>query len=196
MSSSSAEGRQRLVSILAAETPFVALLSAVRDLRLPDAWVAAGALRNVVWDRLHGYRERHPPGDVDVVYFDRDNASPEVDARIERRLGDTLPELPWEVVNQAWIHEYNDEPPYTSTEDALSRWTETCTSVAARLGDDGEIEVLSPHGVDDLLDLVARPNLIFPGAARVFEERMATKRWTERWPRVRVLGLDEAFGLE
>jgi uncharacterized protein len=182
--------RRRLIDLLATEGPFVELLSAVRDERLPDAWVAAGAVRNLVWDRLHGFAHRHPPGDIDVVYYDAANASPEIDAGIEGRLARRLPGLPWEVVNQAWIHTYNDEEPYTSTEDSLSRWTETCTSVAARLGAAGEIEILAPHGVGDLMAMVARPNLVFSNAAEVFAERMATKRWPERWPQVRVLGLD------
>jgi len=182
-----------LVELLTAEEPFLRLLEAVREQYLPDAWVAAGALRNLVWDRLHGFEHRHPPGDVDVVYYDPIDPSPECDQVIERRLARLLPELPWEVVNQAWIHEYNAEEPYASTADSLSRWTETCTSVAARLDPAGELEILAPHGVGDLMNLVARPNLVFANAAEVFTQRMADKRWPERWPRVRVLGLDQAL---
>lgn len=188
--------RHDLIGLLAAEEPFVRLLAAVREEALPDAWVAAGALRNVVWDRLHGFEHRHPPGDVDVVYYDTNDPSPERDQVIEERLAARLPGLPWEVVNQAWIHQYNAEEPYASTEDALSRWTETCTSVAARLGAAGGVEVLAPHGVWDLMTMTARPNIVFANAASVFGERMASKRWPERWPRVRVLGIDEAFGAQ
>lgn len=189
------EGESALRRLLLAEPPFVRLLEALRQERLPDAWIAAGALRNTVWDRLHGFTERHGPGDVDVVYYDPVAPSPRRDAEIQARLAARLPDVPWEVVNQAWIHEYNDEPPYDSTRDALSRWTETCTSVAARLDVAGRIEILAPHGVEDLLRLVARPNLAFPRAAAVFTERMESKRWPARWPRVRVLGFDQAWGL-
>lgn len=185
--------RRELSEILASEDAFVRLLAAVRKLGLPDAWVAAGALRNLVWDRLHGFSHRHPPGDVDVVYFDPVDPSPEADAVLERRLREDIPDLPWEVVNQAWIHEYNDEAPYASTVDSLSRWTETCTSVAARLDPVGGVEILAPHGVGDLLSLVARPNIAFANAVEVFTQRMADKRWPERWPRVEVLGLDQAW---
>jgi uncharacterized protein len=188
-----AEPARRLQRLLRADAPFVALLEAVRREALPDAWITAGALRNTVWDRLHDFTERHPPGDVDVVYYDLVDPSPRRDAEIQERLESRLPDVPWEVVNQAWIHEANDEPPYASTRDSLSRWTETCTSVAARLDGAGRIEILAPHGVGDLMRLVARPNLAFPNAAEVFAERMATKRWPERWPKVRVLGLDEAW---
>ena len=31
------------------------VLLAVRDLGLKDCWVAAGFVRNAVWDLLHGY---------------------------------------------------------------------------------------------------------------------------------------------
>lgn len=188
-----ANGECALRDLLRAEAPFMRLLEALREERLPDAWIAAGALRNTVWDRLHGFDERHPPGDVDVVYYDPVDPSPRRDAEIQARLAARLPGQPWEVVNQAWIHEANEEPPYTSTWDSLSRWTETCTSVAARLDSAGEIRILAPHGVEDLMGLVARPNLAFSNAVEVFTERMASKRWPERWPRVRVLGLEDAW---
>ncbi|WP_434154138.1 nucleotidyltransferase family protein [Pseudomonas sp. JZ134] len=31
------------------------VLTCVAQLHLPDAWVAAGFVRNLVWDHLHGY---------------------------------------------------------------------------------------------------------------------------------------------
>jgi uncharacterized protein len=45
-------------------------LEAVESLGLPDWYIAAGFLRNAIWDALHDKSERTPLNDVDVVYYD------------------------------------------------------------------------------------------------------------------------------
>ena len=63
----------RVLSALIAAEGRMAMLRAVASLRLPDAWVAAGAVRNAVWDSLHEYRTSTPLSDIDVVWFDPDD---------------------------------------------------------------------------------------------------------------------------
>ena len=97
------------------------------------------------------------------------------------------PDTRWEVVNQATIHTYTGDPePYTSIEDAMSRWADLVTAVGARLDADGEIAIVAPGGLDDLFGLRVRPNLATPTAAVVYAERMASTGWTDRWPRLAV----------
>jgi hypothetical protein len=50
-------------------------------LKLPDGYIAAGYIRNRVWDHLHGFTERTPLNDVDVVYFNPHDLSEETDKR-------------------------------------------------------------------------------------------------------------------
>mgnify|MGYP001461346440 CR=1 FL=1 len=45
-------------------------LHLVHSLGLPEACIAAGYVRNYIWDYLHGYTERTPLHDVDVLYYD------------------------------------------------------------------------------------------------------------------------------
>ena len=77
--------------------------------------------------------------------------------------------------------------PLGSTADGVATWPETATCVGVRLERDDRITVVAPHGLDDLLGLVLRRN---PTRVSVeeYERRLRTKRVTERWPRVRVLG--------
>ena len=44
------------------------LLRAHHELSLPDSCIAAGFVRNLVWDYFHAYQEITPLNDVDVVY--------------------------------------------------------------------------------------------------------------------------------
>ncbi|MFO1163505.1 MAG: nucleotidyltransferase family protein [Reyranellaceae bacterium] len=45
-------------------------LRAVRTLALPDWCIAAGFVRNRVWDHLHGIAPARAPVDIDVLFFD------------------------------------------------------------------------------------------------------------------------------
>jgi hypothetical protein len=63
---------------------------------------------------------------------------------------------------------------------------EAATSVAVRLDADGCVRVVAPLGLDDLFDCIVRRN---PSRASVsmFKARVEAKRYSELWPRVRVV---------
>jgi hypothetical protein len=177
----------RLASIVRTSPWLMELLAVVAEDGPPGAWVAAGSVRDTVWDALGGRRRTGPHGDVDVVHFD---PSANDDAAWDRRLRARLPGYELEVVNQAWVHEWHraegrDVPPAGSVAEALATWPETATAVAVRLGDEG-IEVLAPLGLEDLFGRVARHNPAVASVA-VFRRRVEAKRWRERWPGLEVV---------
>ncbi|GAA0583103.1 nucleotidyltransferase family protein [Craurococcus roseus] len=167
-------------------------LAAVAALALPDAWIGAGFVRNALWDAVHGLPfGTNPPGDVDVVWFDPARASAEEDAALEARLRAIRPGVPWSVRNQARMAERNGDPPYAGTLDAVARWPDTATAVAARLdASTGAVEVAAPWGANDLLAGIVRPT---PACAtnsakrEAFDRRIAEKDWLRRWPGLRVI---------
>ncbi len=167
----------------------MSVLRQVAALQLPDCWVAAGFVRSAVWDHLH----HRPPapvtgGDIDVIWFDPQSATPAMDAAIEERLAAVNPSLPWSVKNQAAMHLRNGDRPYRSSSDAMTFWPETATAVAVRLNGDA-LEVAAPLGLDDLFALVLRPGPAFRGAKRPsFEARASAKRWREHWPKLTMAG--------
>lgn len=161
-------------------------LAAVAALDLPDCWIGAGFVRAPVWDMLHGYATPTAVPDIDVIYFDPDDPDPAAEAEFETRLRGAHPGLPWSVRNQARMHLRNGDDPYRDSGDAVGKWPETATAVAARLGADGKPALLAPHGVADLLGLVVRPTPHFQRRMAVFEQRVAAKNWTAVWPRLRI----------
>lgn len=142
----------------------MAALRAVWSVDLPDWAIGAGVIRNIVWDRLHGYKARSPVNDVDVVYFDPNDRSKGSELDIERRLASLIPGVPWDVKNQAAVHLWYEKrfgasvAPLSSTEDAVGTWPETATSIAARLDHDERMVLIAPVGVDDLFSMVNRRN--------------------------------------
>jgi hypothetical protein len=161
----------------------MAVLKTLRNILLPDGWIAAGFVRDAVWDHLHGYTVVAPVGDVDVIWYDPADAHPDHDADIERLLIRQSPAVQWSVKNQAHMHIRNGDPPYISATDAMTFWPETATAVAVRLDEEGAIHVNAPLGLDDLFSLRLVPTEHFKVSKRdVFEERLTTKRWLERYP--------------
>jgi uncharacterized protein len=182
-----------LRAIVVADAALMQQLAAVRSLGLAQWCIAAGSVRNRVWDHLHGHPGRHPPGDIDVLYFDADALGAEAEAAVEARLHAALPGQPWEAVNQAGIHAYTGDPqPYASIAQALSRWVDPMTAVGVWLDAADRIGVIAPFGLDDLFALRVRPHLAAPRAAAIYRQRVANKRWTDRWPRVQVEPLPAA----
>ena len=147
-----------------------------------------------VWDWLHGFVAPTVLGDIDVVYFDPARPEPEADAALEARLSALVPDLPWQVRNQARMHLGNGDPPYRSTGAALTHWLETATAVAVRLepghGHAMRPALLAPCGLDDLFGLVIRPTPQTLAQARrmtAFHERLAAKDWQTTWPKLRLV---------
>jgi hypothetical protein len=170
------------------EQPFLmALLRAIATLAIDDCWIGAGVIRNAVWDCLHDHPVKLASGsDVDVVYCDHRNVNSEGDLEIERRLTNDWPGIPWSVRNQARMHERNGDAPYRDSEDAIRCWPETATAIAARLWD-GQVQIIAPHGVDDLVRMIVRPTPAFRTKMSVYEHRLASKDWARRWPRLSFL---------
>jgi uncharacterized protein len=163
------------------------LLTLVESLALPDCWIGGGFIRNAVWDALHGIAYSGS-NDVDVAYFDSTDARSERDAEIELRLRAADSEAGWDVKNQARMHYRNGGAPYLNMQDAIARWPETATAIAVRKTST-HIELIAPHGIDDLLAVIARPTPAFRSKTDVVALRIEEKRWRARWPRLRVEGV-------
>ncbi len=175
----------RVTAILAASPGHMDALTVAALGGPPGGWIGAGFVRNAVWDALAG---RAPDlgalSDIDLVHHDpRGDAAS--DARAEAALRRARP-LPWSVVNQARMAGANGHAPYAGLADAIAHWPETATAVAARLAH-GRIEVLAPHGLDDLMALRVRPTPAHASDITVMQARIAAKRWATRWPGLRIL---------
>lgn len=181
------EPERWLIDILRGAPRAVECLEAVRDMGLSDCWIGAGFVRNKAWDVLHGRSAFTALNDVDVVYFDAVVTDRARETEYERALAAVLSDVPWSVRNQARMHIRNREDPYLDTADAMSRWVQTATAVGARIDEEGEIHILAPHGLDDLVNLILRPTPSHAHRREMFETLIAEKRWLEIWPKLKVV---------
>lgn len=176
-----------IADIIAQDPVGMKQLHAVRSLDLPDWCIAAGFVRNRVWDHLHGIVPPRPPADIDVIYFDADDTSKTPEARHEARLAELMPGLPWQVRNQARMHVPKGLPPHRNTADSMTHWLETVTGIGVRLERDDSLTVIAPLGVEDLLGLVCRPTAFGRTRRGEYDARIAAKRWRALWPKVTFL---------
>ena len=176
-----------IAGIVADDPDAMLCLSALRALDLPDAWAAAGFVRNRVWDHLAGRVTSAATDDVDVVYFDPADPEGKREPEHEARLARALPTMRWQVRNQARMHVRNHDAPYRDTADAVAHWLETATAIGIRLRADDAFEILAPHGVGELMAFVCRPTRAGLDKLDQYRARIAEKGWRERWPELAVI---------
>jgi hypothetical protein len=178
----------QFIEIIRNDRWLMRLLSCAASLQLETPWaIAAGAVRSSVWDYLHGFERKTPPSDIDFIFFDRLNTSNALERDIEHRLSHLDSTVSWEAVNQATVHDYTREEPYSSIEHAMMRWAETATAIGVYLDEQRQLKYYAPHGLDDLMNIVLRPHLVTPKSKEVYLDRVAKKNFQRKWPQLKIL---------
>lgn len=171
-----------------------------------DWYIAAGFVRNLVWDKLHHIRSQ-ALNDIDVIYWCDSDVSVERDRAIEAKLRQQA-DLPWSVKNQARMHLRNNDPAYLSCLDAMSYWPEKQTAVGVKLvntspavaahinqkmpftgsnsatvlAHDYEIKVDAVFGLACLFSLSLHANP--KRDISVFKSRVIQKKWLLQYPKL------------
>lgn len=169
----------RVVQLIESDVLRLNALECVRLLDLPECYIAAGFIRNLIWDDLHHKSEPTPLNDVDVIYFDLNESNPNKFIEYESRLTELLPQLNWQVRNQALMHVRNNDEPYKSSLDAMSYWPEKETGIGIRKLSNGNFDGISAFGYESLFKLQVTHN---PKRLKsVFEHRIESKGWLIKW---------------
>lgn len=72
------------------------ILTIIKNLELEDCWLAAGTLRNFLWNYLSDQPLMAHQQDVDVVFFDPKISYQET-LELEAKLKRNYPEYPWSI---------------------------------------------------------------------------------------------------
>lgn len=191
MGTNAADQAETLKTVARSSAALMAVLEACRSLELAFWCVGAGAVRNLVWDHLHGKAPSSSIPEVDLVYFDS-KAPPEQERHIQGRLLQAHPGVSWDVTNQAHVHLWYERAfgtpvaPLCSVEEGVASWPEYATCIALCLTGRGELEVVAPYGLADLFALRVRHNPARASPA-VFGSRHTSKGWLQRWPKLELV---------
>jgi hypothetical protein len=194
---SDAVQRAALERIIRTSPLLMEVLDGIAADGLPEGMLVAGAIYNLVWNRLTDRPDLHGINDLDVFYYDAADLSYEAEDAVIRRLDARfagLP-LPVQVRNQARVHLWFgqkfgvDFAPLGSAAEMLGRYASKTHSVAARLEPDGTMSILAPFGLDDIFSFRITPNPVL--ANRPAHEAKGA-RAKSVWPEVTVLPWETA----
>ncbi|MDH5396675.1 MAG: nucleotidyltransferase family protein [Cyclobacteriaceae bacterium] len=173
-----------VLSVIAADEWVMDKLRVVHSLGYKNCWLGAGIIRNSLWDHLHGYEQKNPLNDIDVILIE-DGFTEEKEKACEKVLTIKRPEVKWSVKDQLLMAKRFQHKPYKDCSEALSHWVETATAVAVRLNRHEKPEIIAPYGLSDLLGLILRPT---SAAMRpVMEKRLVEKGWIKQYPKLKVV---------
>lgn len=158
--------RAELDRIIRSSSLLMEVLTGLREDGLPDHLLVAGAIYNLVWNRLTGRPELTGINDVDVFYFDSSDLSYEAEDAVIQRLGQRFAHLPLpvQIRNQARVHLWFEQKfgspftPLTSSVAMLDRYASKTHAVAARLEADDTLSLHAPFGLDDIFSMRLTPN--------------------------------------
>jgi hypothetical protein len=177
-----------VLSLVQESDHIMALLKTIQKSDLNDAWISAGTIRNLIWDKLEGKTEPTPMNDIDVIYYDPQHQTKEHERAWDAHLT-TLLDMPWECKNQARMHEKHGFEPATSVAEGMSRWVYKSCAIAARLTDEGEIELMSPF--EDWLECTASHMLhatpvMLENNPELPKVHYINKGWDKKWPTLKL----------
>ena len=93
---STMKNKQEILDSVRENPDMIAILTIIRDLELKDSWLAAGSVRNFIWNLLSEKPAFDRETDVDVIFFDPDVSYEEALA-IENKLREDFPQYQWEL---------------------------------------------------------------------------------------------------
>lgn len=183
----------RLADIVRTDADLMHVLTTVRGLGIDDWRVFSGAVYQSVWNAVTARPVGYGRKDYDLGYFDPDTSWDAEDAVIKRVAAafDEPFRTDVEVRNQARVHLWFPDrfgEPYdalTGTDEALARFVAPAFAVGVRLEADDTISVAAPFGLEDVFDMVLRPNPNRP-LARGWTRSVESAR--ARWPELGVVG--------
>ena len=178
------KNKQEILDSVRENPDMMAILTIIRNLGLQDSWLAAGSVRNFIWNLLSDKPVFDRETDVDVIFFDP-AISYEDTLVIESKLKEDFPQYQWELKNQVYMHLHSPHTvPYTSSCDAMSKYPERCTAIGLRLHADATLELFAPYGLEDILKFQVSPTPHFldnEERMKLYQERLSKKKWQEKW---------------
>lgn len=174
----------RLKKALTQNEILMEVLAGAAELNLPGWYLTAGCVFQTVWNVVTDRPPANGIRDYDLFYFDDTDLSYQAEDHVIQAGARIFGELPVEIRNEARVHLWYEQhfgvpcPPYTSTESAIDSFASTTCCVGVRMAA-GDWRVYAPHGLDDVFNLVIRPNPVLAPKA-VYEDK--TRRWLEFWP--------------
>lgn len=182
---------KRLIEALEQDPICSTILQRLPQAGLEDAYLVSGGIFQMIWNKMTDRPLHQNIKDYDIFYMDP-NLSKTNERAIEKECQRLFADIDIEldVKNQARVHLWYEEKfgipreKFTRSSDGIDWFLQTSTQIGVRLEKDGLYNIYAPYGLNDIFDMILRPN-----HANGLPERYAEKcdRWKAAWPETIVL---------
>ncbi|PNY18204.1 nucleotidyltransferase family protein [Streptococcus parauberis] len=178
----------KIKNMIASCPEIMDILAIIKSVGLEDSWLCAGTLRNFVWNQLSNNANEQTT-DVDLVFYDP-HLSYQETLELEKEIKTKFPQYDWEVKNEVYMHVHTpNAQPYLNACDAIAKFPEKCTAIAARLDPENCLEVFLPYGESDILEFKVSPTPFYQEDTqrhKVYNQRMLKKNWQKSWSQLEI----------
>ena len=182
---------ERLGKIVRSNRILDDILGKADTLGLENYYIGAGCVAQTVWNYQMNYEPANGISDIDFVYYDNSDLSPEAEKNIIERIEREFIhcQIKLDIKNQARVHLWYrdhfgyDIKPHKSIEDAINTWPTTATAIGVKR-EDGIFKIYAPFGLNDLFGMIVRAN-----KTQITEEIYMQKvnKWITKWPALTII---------
>lgn len=180
-----------LQHILKLDNELFQIIGAISKLAIANGYIAGGSITQSVWNYIFNQPIGYGFSDVDIVYFDKD-ISETKERKTTKEILAAIPNEKYrvDVKNEARVHLWYQNKfgvtikPYQSTEDAISTWPSTASSLGVYLDQTDHLQVFAPYGLNDLFTGIVAPNkkLI---SENIYQNK--ADKWQSKWPDLTII---------
>ncbi|MCR1901324.1 nucleotidyltransferase family protein [Ligilactobacillus apodemi] len=171
---------QKLTSLIENDREFHEIFNILREMKLTNAFICAGAIRDLVWNTNEAKPHSLVLGNIDIYYNDP-NETYEQYLTKKAELNHRYSKYLWELTNTALKN--SRTPTSNNMEDVIASFPETCSAVGICRSPAETIEIIAPYGLEDLFaeKICPTPKYKLENSAETFEQRVTRKKWLENY---------------
>ena len=186
------EQNEEFVSILKQNKDLMTILDYIYELNLPNFYIAAGSVFQTIWNYYDNKPLNFGIKDIDIIYYDSNNLSKEVEKELEGKIIEHFKELNYkfDVHNEARMHLWKKEKEnkninqYKNSEDAIDHWIATVHSIGITKENDN-IKVYAPYGLSDIFSRTIRPIKHKDNSKELYDKKVAS--WQKRFEKLNII---------
>lgn len=167
--------QEQLIEWISKDECFTEIFNILERYHLPDATLCAGAVRDLVWNRIEGRPSSIMRNNLDVYYNDP-GESYEHYLTVQSTLNQRHSKYLWDLRNICLKKRHSDKSPDGSTIEAvIAGFPEKCSAVGITRDSAGKYTVIAPYGLEDLFSETVSPTGAIDELA--FRRRVERKKW-------------------
>lgn len=188
------EQLETFIEIIKQNKELMATLDYIDSLKLPNYYIAAGAVFQTIWNYYDQKDLNYNIKDIDLVYHNAKNIEVEEDLKYYEKITEYIKEknYPYEidVSNEArmhlWKRKHNNKEtePYETTEDAIRKWIATVHAIGIKK-ENGKIKVYAPYGLTDIFTRTIRPIRHEGNSKEIYDLKVS--KWQQRFTNLTII---------